>query len=205
MSDPSSIPPIPSPAAGPPPVPEHSYQPPIPPPPPADAFVPYTAESGTGLASVWIRLGAAVIDGIIFMIVFRILGKILFPAPNLEAVTAAMMRRDSAAVLEMADPGFFWKLIVSALSTAAFIGINWKFLPQGQTIGKKLLNLQIQSRSGGLLPVNDLILRRILPVYLLGRASVITSLLVVVDALCIFRPGRNTLHDDFAQTKVVQL
>lgn len=199
MSDPSSIPPVPPPV--PPAVPESSY----PPVPPADPFVPYVAEAGTGLASVWIRLGAAVIDGIIHAIVFVILTRLLYPTPNMAAMQAAAASGDVKAVMDLANPGFLWILIASALSAAAFLGINWKFLPNGQTIGKKLLNLQIQSRSGGLLPVNDLILRRILPVYFVGRLGLIGGLLVTVDYLCIFRPGRNTLHDDFAQTKVVQL
>ena len=199
MSDPSSIPPVPPPV--PPAVPESSY----PPVPPADPFVPYAPEASGGLASVWIRLGAAVIDGIIHGIVFIILSRILYPTPNIAAIQAAAMSGDYAAAASLANPGFFWILIVSVLTLAAFIGINWKFLPNGQTIGKKLLNLQIQSRSGGLLPVNDLITRRILPVYLVARLGFIGSLVYVVDALCIFRPGRNTLHDDFAQTKVVQL
>ena len=198
MSDPSSIPPIPPDAPIPviPPIPESTSHA-IPPPPP-DA-------PGPNLATPWIRLAAAIIDGIVHGIVFLVLSRIFFPVPDQAAIQAAIMKGDYGAVADAANPGFFRILIASLVSVAVFIGINWKFLPNGQTIGKKLLNLQIQSRSGGLLPVNDLILRRILPVYILGRLGMIGGLLVIVDALCIFRPAQNTLHDDLANSKVVVL
>ena len=198
MSDPASIPPVP-PDAPIPPIPSmpETVSHPVPPPPPS--------APGSNLATPWIRLAAALIDGIVHAIVFLILSRIFFPAPDPAAIQAAVMQGDYRAIADAANPGFFRILIVSLVSAAVFIGINWKFLPNGQTIGKKLLNLQIQSRNGELLPVNDLITRRILPVYIVGRLGIIGSLLVIADALCIFRPAQNTLHDDFANSKVVVL
>ena len=70
---------------------------------------------------------------------------------------------------------------------------------------------QIQKRTdGSLLPVNDLILKRILPLYgiqLIGTLTtpIISGLAVLVDCLCIFRKDRNTIHDDIAGSKVVVL
>ena len=58
--------------------------------------------------------------------------------------------------------------------------------------------------------MKDLILKRILPLYglqMVGTLTtpMITGLAVLVDCLCIFRKGRNTIHDDIAGSKVVVL
>jgi uncharacterized RDD family membrane protein YckC len=101
-------------------------------------------------------------------------------------------------------------ILVSLLGIAIFLAVNIVFLKNGQTVGKKLLKLQVQRRTdGSILPVLEYILKRLGPIYAVNLAAVIIhpliNLAVLVDALCIFRPGRNTLHDDIAGTKVVRL
>ncbi len=120
-------------------------------------------------------------------------------------MNAAVAAGDVAAAINAATPPFYLVILSSLIGIAALIAINWKFLPNGQTIGKKVMKLQIQSRDGGLIPVNTLITKRILPLYIAAAIPKIGGILVLVDALCIFRARRNTLHDDLANSKVVQL
>lgn len=95
----------------------------------------------------------------------------------------------------------------------AYAAINWVFLKNGQTIGKRALGIQIRSLNGGLLPIKDILIKRFLVIQLaamlpgmvhpmLGLVGVV---LILIDALCIFRERYNTLHDDIARSKVAKL
>ena len=82
------------------------------------------------------------------------------------------------------------------------LAINWNFLLQGQTIGKKILKIRIVRKDGSPITRTRIITHRILPVWLVSSIPY-ANIALLADALCIFRAGRNTLHDDFADTKVV--
>jgi uncharacterized RDD family membrane protein YckC len=171
-------------------------------PPQSDFLVPDDGE--LKLASPWIRLGAQFIDGLILLPLNLLLQKVFFHVDQV-AVNAAVMRGDMVEAMKISTPPFYLTALTSVLVVAALIAINWKFLPNGQTIGKKLTKIQIQSRSGGLLPVNTLIGKRILPVYLVALIPMVGLFILLADILCIFRARHNTLHDDFAGSKVMQL
>lgn len=96
-------------------------------------------------------------------------------------------------------------IVRSICSAALLIGINWKFLPLGQTIGKKVMNLRIVRRSGEVMPVNVLLLKRMAPVLGASIVPFLGAIAVIVDALLIFREKQNTFHDDLADTKVIKL
>jgi uncharacterized RDD family membrane protein YckC len=181
---------------------ENPYQPPQ-----ADLTT-STANTAGVLASPWIRLGAAIIDGIVLLPINFIIQKIFIKMPDpTEIYQAAAAGKDINAMM----PSTTMMLVSQILGLAVLIGVNFNFLKKGQTIGKMLLKLQIQKRTdGSLLPVKDLILKRILPLYglqMVGTLTtpMITGLAVLVDCLCIFRKGRNTIHDDIAGSKVVVL
>ena len=184
MSDPTNSTPPPLPGSGAPP------------------FFNFGPNADPSLATPWIRLAAGIIDGLVLLPVNYLLMRIFAPSP--EAIVAAALKGETLTF------GIGTQIICAVITLAAMLAVNYNFLKKGQTIGKLALKLQIQDRSsGGLLPVNDLILRRILPFF--GAVLVLTAihpflgLLVAADAFMIFRPNRNTLHDDFANTKVVQL
>jgi uncharacterized RDD family membrane protein YckC len=164
--------------------------------------------SALSLASPWLRLAAILIDGIVLFPINYILQKMLFHMPSLtEQVEAARKGQDA---LDAIMPGKGILLLTQVIGIIVLVAVNFVFLKNGQTIGKKLLKLQIQNRSdGSLLPVSDLILKRVLPLYLVSALSVAISpligIIVTVDVLLIFRAGRNTLHDDLANSKVVKL
>ncbi len=183
------------------------------PPPVPDPYAPPQSHVGpptfdSSLASPWLRLAAAIIDGVILFPINYVLGRILLKQPSVSEMFEAGKKGQEAVDALM--PGKGMMLVGQIIGLAVFLGVNFVFLKKGQTIGKMLLKLQIQNRNdGSLLPLQDLIVKRILPVY--GVAALSNSLhwviglVLIVDALMIFRAGRNTLHDDLANTKVVQL
>ena len=191
MSTPDSMPPVPTDSAS------NPYA------APQSEILGTNPLAGT-LASPWIRLVAQFIDGLILLPVNLIVSWLLIKVDQ-DAMNAAMASGDMAAVMKAASPPFYLVMITNLIAVAALVAINWKFLPNGQTIGKKVMKLQILSRSGSLLPVNTLRTKRLLPLYIAAAIPVIGGFLVLIDALFIFRPGRNTLHDDLADSKVVVL
>ena len=167
-----------------------------------------TSTGGAPLASPWLRLGAAIVDGIVLFPVNYLLAKILLNQPSIDELMEAGKKGQDAVDAIMPSKGM--QLLGQIIGIVVFVAVNFVFLKKGQTIGKKVLKLQIQNRTdGSLLSLQDLIAKRIVPLYIAGAlGSAIhwsLGLIVLVDALCIFRSGRNTLHDDLANTKVVKL
>lgn len=176
------------------------------------------ADGQLPLASPWLRLGSQILDGIVLFPINWVLGKFLLKMPDQTAIIEAAQKGPEALADIM--PGRITMLLVQLVGVAVFLGVNFNFLKRGQTIGKMVLKMQIQSRAdGSLLPIQDILLRRFLPVYVVSAIpsafmgsqglfmilSTVGGLILLADALCIFRSGRNTIHDDIAGTKVVKL
>ena len=96
-------------------------------------------------------------------------------------------------------------ILWSVIGIGVFAAVNWKPLQKGQTIGKRVAGIRIVRKDGSPIPAMRIITHRLLPVQIAAIVPVIGSIAVLVDALMIFRPGRNTLHDDIADTKVIKL
>lgn len=159
--------------------------------PPQADLTPLAGPDSKPLASPWIRLVAQIIDGIIFGIALNIL---FFITGYYSRVTAAAMAGETL-ILE--------SLLWAPVQLVLILGINWTFLLQGQTIGKKVMKIRIVRKNGDPIDRTRIVTHRIVPLWLLGSIPFI-NLLLFVDALCIFRAGRNTIHDDIADTKVVE-
>jgi len=145
------------------------------------------------LASPWRRLGASIIDSLIVMVIFM-------PVMWLSGYFTRAM--------QLAAQGRSWTpeaLLWAVFGLVVVVAVNWSYLARGQTIGKSLLQLRIVRKDGSPAERTHIILKRLLPVQIVAQVPFIGSLLVLVDSLCIFRAQRNTLHDDIADTKVVDL
>ncbi len=160
-------------------------------PPQSDVSVPISTEAP--LASPWIRLGAQIIDGLCLM-------AIVLPIQWLSGYYGRV-----AAMAAEGRSFSFESILWSAVGIAALIAINWKFLQNGQTIGKKVLNLQIRRKDGSRIEPMRIITHRLLVVQVAALIPIVGGIAVLVDSLCIFRAQRNTLHDDIADSKVVVL
>ncbi|GAB3252887.1 RDD family protein [Chitinimonas naiadis] len=158
---------------------------------------PYAASKGIALdvsdnagelAGRGARLGAAMIDGIILLVliwtfVFVVLG---ISPTNTEGIT------------------FGITLIITAVNFGAFFLVNGYLLSQsGQTVGKKLVGLRIVRTDGSAPEFLHLVVRRYLPFYLVGLIPFVGSLAGLVNVLFVFRENRRCVHDLIADTKVV--
>lgn len=146
---------------------------PIPPPLATNPSVPQST------VSVWIRLVAVIVDGFIVVIPSFIVMMVL-PFPD-----------------------FLKDILMSLVAGALLVAINWNHLQNGQTIGKKMLGLRIVRKDGSAAAREHIVMRRILPLWVVGAIPILGPLLLLADALCIFRPANNTLHDDYADTKII--
>jgi len=164
---------------------------------------------GGELASPWIRLGASIIDGLILTPINWILQKFILHTPTPMDFFKASQSGNPADIKSLM-PSTGSILLSSVLGMVLFIALNFVFLQNGQTIGKKLLKLQVQRRADGTaLPWMSYVLKRMLPIQVASILGVLVSplinILLIVDSLMIFRAGRNTLHDDLAGSKVVRI
>lgn len=155
--------------------------------------------------SRWKRLGSFIIDSLIAMGI----GNLLFLLPPIKKTMG-----------ELASGGSFNTnilIIGSLLGFFQFAVIHGYLLQKtGQTIGKKLLNLQILSLDDTKLPLVKLlslryfILQAAIPVtvlYFLSDSVILMFFLIlllsVMNPIFIFGENRRCLHDLIAGTKVV--
>jgi uncharacterized RDD family membrane protein YckC len=97
----------------------------------------------------------------------------------------------------------FW-LIGSLLFWIALHG--WFLAKNAQTIGKKLMGLQVvMADSGKPASLERLVFWRFLPMMLVAQIPYIGVFLVTADLLVIFREDRRCLHDFLAGTRVIDL
>ena len=103
------------------------------------------------------------------------------------------------------QPPFINTVAMTIVGCGAFIGINWVFLRNGQTIGKKAAGVRIVSLDGSVLPVQRLLVTRYVPWWAASIVPVVGGLLALIDALFIFRKDRRCIHDHIAGTKVIKV
>ena len=150
-----------------------------------------TAPGEAPLASRWARLGAAFIDGLLSMIIVLPLQAQMGIFENFPKVTPLTMA-------QRAGWGVAGFVIWFALH-AYFLATR------GQTIGKRLLSIQIVNDADGLrAPFGRIIALRHLPTAVVANIPYIGPLLNVVNLLTIFRDDRRCIHDLIAGTKVVE-
>ncbi len=143
------------------------------------------------LASPWQRLGASLLDTLIVMVVF-------LPIMWLSGYFTRTMER--------AGKGGSWdpeQLLWAVIGFAIMLALNWSHLGRGQTIGKGIVKLRIVRKNGAPAERSHIILKRILPLQLIAQVPLLGALICFIDSLCIFRSQHNTLHDDIADTKVI--
>ena len=151
---------------------------------------------GLPLASRWHRFVASFLDALILSVVVLPL-QYFAGAYQREAARQAA----GASIFAFKPETLLW----AALGVIVLIGINWNFLLNGQTIGKKALKLRIDNVEGGPCDRGRIITRRILVVQILHLIPVLNFIFMIVDCLMIFRSNKRTLHDEIAGTKVVDL
>jgi uncharacterized RDD family membrane protein YckC len=133
------------------------------------------------------RLGAALIDFVVMMIVVWVVS----------LVTPWHPFRPSTAIGPL--------LTSAAVGFALFVLVNgFLLVQQGQTVGKTLVKLRITRPDGSPVPAAHIIGLRYGSGYLLTAVPVVGWLYGLIDALMIFGQDRRCLHDRIAGTIVIK-
>lgn len=149
--------------------------------------------SGDELAGRGARLGAAIIDGVIMLV-------IVAPMMYLGGYWTAAM----AAAQSGQQVGFGTQLMWAAIGFIVFAVVQAMPLnASGQTWGKKVLKIKIVDLQGDKPPLGRLLGLRYLPVQAVGLVPFIGWLVQIVNVLLIFRNDRRCGHDLIAGTRVV--
>jgi uncharacterized RDD family membrane protein YckC len=154
------------------------------------------ADQELPLASRWHRLVASLLDSLILMVIFM-------PLQYLTGTFQREMERQAAggSMFAFNAENILW----SAAALFILVGINWIFLANGQTIGKRVLKLRIDRVEGGPCDRIRIITRRMVIMQILYLVPIVNFIFMIVDCLMIFRDNKRTLHDEIAGTKVVDL
>ncbi len=140
------------------------------------------------LASPWLRLGGAIIDGLILMILVLPVYFILF----------------WGTIAAGQQPGLLANIGFTIFGFIVFVAVQGYFLNQsGQTIAKKLLKMKIVDENGNKPEFVKLIGLRYAVVQFASQVPFIGWIYALVDALFIFREDRRRISDLLAGTRVV--
>lgn len=157
---------------------------------PQSQLVNQVDDSEKPLASRWARLGASIIDSIIMMFV---------------VVPVMYFTGGFDGIMEGREPGFVYMFGMGILSLVAYLVINYRFLvTNGQTIGKKVLEIKIVDLNGNLPVFQPQLLIRYAVYLLPGQIPFVGQLFSLINVLFIFSAEKRCIHDLVAKTKVVK-
>jgi uncharacterized RDD family membrane protein YckC len=141
------------------------------------------------LADRWLRLGGAMLDGLLMMLIFM-------PMMWFGGYFARLMRGE--------QPDFFEQASWAALGFLVFVLVQgFPLHATGQTWGKKLLKMKIVGLDGEKPGLGRLLALRYLPLRAMSLVPVVGQIYALVDVLLIFGDERRCLHDRIAGTRVV--
>jgi uncharacterized RDD family membrane protein YckC len=140
-------------------------------------------------ASRWKRLGGAMIDSLVSLIIFV---PVMFATGVLQQITSG---EGMNLVQQIA---FF------IAAWAAFLILNGYLLfTRGQTIGKVVMSTKIVDLSGNIPNFGKLLVLRYLVLGIVTQIPIIGGLAGIANALFIFSKKRRCLHDYIAGTQVI--
>ena len=142
------------------------------------------------VASRWLRFVAVIVDQVFVAIVFVVLVE----------VGAIHFRTNHGG------PSFAQAVISAAQGFTVFAALNGYLLAKrGQTIAKRLFGLRIIRVDGGAVKAGRIIILRYGIPMLIYAVPYLGPVFGLVDALYIFNPQRQCLHDVLADTRVIRV
>ncbi len=98
------------------------------------------------------------------------------------------------------------QIVSLVVSFGLFFLINYKRLrDNGQTLGKEVLGVKIVNLQGELIPINQLIAKRLVPFWLFPLVPVVGGVLNIVNLLFIFGKPRRCIHDLIGGSQVIAI
>jgi len=149
------------------------------------------------LADRGTRFVAALVDGLLYMVV-------LIPALVLIFSTGAMRDGGNTAIFRafVAGPMGF----ISLFAWLGLLGFQaWLISTTGQSIAKRLFKIKIVKMDGSKVNFVSGVLVRNWLMMILQQIPVLNMFLPLLDALFIFRQDRRCIHDLIAGTRVINL
>ncbi|OYW77099.1 MAG: hypothetical protein B7Z37_05490 [Verrucomicrobia bacterium 12-59-8] len=148
------------------------------------------------LASLGQRLGAALLDGLVIVVLVGI-------PYTVALVSMAAAEKNHVSGMPPAEVGGF---AVAGIAILGLMIYNLVLLTkQGQTIGKKMLGIRIVSHPDGQRAgfVKAVLLRGFVN-GIIGAIPLLGALYSLIDICCIFREDRRCIHDLIGGTQVVK-
>ncbi len=147
------------------------------------------SEELTNLASRWRRLGGALIDGVVMVVIIT----------PIMLISGVLQQTATGQAMSLGQQAAF-----GALGFGIFLAVNGYFLfKKGQTIGKMALKMRIVDLNENLPAFGKLIVMRYLVFGLIGQIPLIGGLAGLVNVCFIFGKDRRCLHDYLAGTRVI--
>jgi uncharacterized RDD family membrane protein YckC len=164
---------------------------------PPKASVTATVDDANELAGRWIRLGAALLDGLI--------GFVLVYGPVLAVGASALV----TAILTKQPLVFTTAIVValgiSSIMAIALLVVTILFVSRyGQTIGKRIVGIRVVRNDGSKAGIGRIFWLRNVVNALPSFVPLVGGIYTLVDLLFIFSDSRRCLHDRIADTKVVR-
>lgn len=169
---------------------------------PPQAEVADVAEHGQlVLADRGVRLGAAILDGIFFMLIVYVPALLV----GLLTVGAAAIRmRPGMPFVELLG-AFAGALLAGLVGLAVYIWITIVLVNRnGQTLAKRLLDIKVVRKDGSRASLGRIFWLRNVVNMLFQMVPLIGSVYGLVDVLMIFSESRQCVHDRIADTIVVR-
>lgn len=161
--------------------------------------------SGPQPAGIGLRIGAYIIDAILVGIVNFVIGLVV-------AIPFAAGDATSAMPLMNTGGSFLFSFIVGLIGAAitlAYFGLLEG--NDGQTLGKKLLNIRAIKADGSGLEISDAVKRRIpfvigslIPIPFLGGFIGFAIIIAILVTAASDQPWNRGLHDKWADTMVIR-
>jgi len=149
------------------------------------------AATGAELASPWIRLLAAFIDGLFIML-------FIFPVQYLMGIYDGFPEH-------MVEPDFITTFSIALVGILVYGVINGYMLHKnGQTLGKLICKIKIVRVDFSQASLSRIVFARYLPITAVGQIPIFGGIVSLVDVLMIFRKSRQCLHDNIADTVVIK-
>jgi uncharacterized RDD family membrane protein YckC len=145
------------------------------------------------LAGRWERLGAAIVDGLILLV---ITAPLMYFGGYFNAAMEAAQRGQQLGIGQT--------LLWTAIGFVIFAAVQaYPLNLNGQTWGKKLLDIKIVDLAGSKPELATLFLKRYLPIHAISAIPIAGGIFGLVNVLFIFRADKRCIHDLIAGTRVV--
>ena len=148
--------------------------------------------AGVQLADRGTRLGASILDGLIFGLMVYL--------PFLAAAAFSVLPQGSQPEPDF-GPGLQIGLGIALIGFVVWLGLNIKLMKaNGQSIGKKACGIKVTRRDGSPVSLSRLVWLR----NVLNGLIALVPFYGIIDALFIFSEARRCLHDHIADTIVIK-